>query len=246
MIDLDLDPGLSKLLENKRVAIVGPSPHLIDMGLGKKIDQYDIVCRVNEVHPTGFENFYGNRTDIMFNNCGSDFIEELGNRIKEKTEVAEKIKYVVCPCVKAKGSDNNWSLWRDDHVSDVVENFNKINIHNTPFWWIGIKNYRKVYDIFGCEPNAGQTSILLLLQHNIKELLITGFSFYAQGDHPSLCHRPGHTHPGREEEMIGNAGHPQAPQINTFKYMVYENYKEKIVLDSFLNNLLDLNHTKTI
>ena len=246
MFDFDLDPGLLELLENKKVAIVGPSPHLIGTGLGRRIDQYDVVCRVNEIHPSGFEDSYGNKTDIMFHNCGTDFIDQLGEKIIESPEVSKQMKYVVCPCVKAKGSDNDWNSWGDEHISDVVANFGKVNEYNTPFYWIGMKNYRKAFNIFGCEPNAGQTAILLLLEHHVSELLITGFSFYSQGDHPSLAHRPGHTYKGREDEKIGNPGHPQKPQIYAFKNSIYQKYKDKIIVDSFLDNLLDLKHDKVL
>ena len=62
----------SSLIDKKRVAIVGPSPHLLGSNMGKKIDSYDIVCRLNEVRPKGLEADYGSKADILFwhlNNC---------------------------------------------------------------------------------------------------------------------------------------------------------------------------------
>ena len=239
-MNFDKDQKLLQVFKDKRVAIVGPSPHLIGKKLGKHIDSYDIVCRVNEVCALGYEEDYGTRTDIVFHNCGTRFIDIFGERLKESENISKNLKYVICPCVKATGADNQWFSWPANHVSPVVENFKKINFYNIPFYWIGLSNYRRVYNIYGVEPNAGQTSILLLLQHNIKELFITGFSFYIQGNTPSEAHRPGHTNKGLENESIGNPGHPQIPQMRVFKNVIYQRYKDKIVVDPFLKNLLNI------
>lgn len=244
----DLDPKLSQFLKNKKVAIVGPSPHLIGKGIGKIIDSYDVVCRINEVHPTGFEEDYGNKTDVVFHNCATVHVPQFINILeKAPPGIAENLKYVICPCVKAAGSDNNWSTWSDEYISPVVSNFHNINKYNTPFYWIGMKNYRFVYNqIFGVEPNAGQTAIIILLSHMVKELFITGFSFYAQGDSPIQSTRPGHVEKKLENELVGNAGHPQGPQKNAFKNKVFKEYNNSIIVDSYLNELLDLKHDRIV
>ena len=57
---------LQKLIVGKRIAVVGPSPHLEGSGMGEQIDSYDIICRLNELFPTGLEKDYGSRSDILF------------------------------------------------------------------------------------------------------------------------------------------------------------------------------------
>ena len=245
-MNFDKDDDLLKVLKGKKVAIVGPSPHIMGKSLGRYIDSHDIVCRVNEVSAVNYEEDYGSKTDIIFHNCSTVSMDDFSDKLKKSKNISKGLKYVICPCVKATGSDNNWHLWPDNHVSPVVNNFEKINLYNTPFYWIGISNYKKAYGTFGVEPNAGQTSILLLLQYEIESLFITGFSFYSQGDTPSKAHRPGHTDKGRENELVGNPGHPQDPQKHAFKNTVFRKYKEKIIIDSFLNNLLDLRHDRVV
>ena len=88
MINYETNQSLLKLIQGKRVVIVGPSPHLIDTKFGDVIDSYDIVCRVNEVHPTGFEKDYGNRTDVIFHNCGTRFIDTFGQRLQTKSMIS--------------------------------------------------------------------------------------------------------------------------------------------------------------
>ena len=96
------------------MAIVGPSPHLIDTKFGNVIDSYDIVCRVNEVHPTGFDRDYGNRTDVIFHNCGTRFIDTFAQRLQAKSIISKYLKMVICPCVKSVGADNDWPRWPDN------------------------------------------------------------------------------------------------------------------------------------
>ena len=58
---------LGKYFDNKRIVLVGPSPHLIRKNLGKFIDSFDVVVRVNELGVVGeMSKDYGSRTDISF------------------------------------------------------------------------------------------------------------------------------------------------------------------------------------
>ena len=56
---------LKEIISNKSVAIVGPSPHLEGQGLGIKIDNFDLVIRVNKLTCENKKD-YGERTDIAF------------------------------------------------------------------------------------------------------------------------------------------------------------------------------------
>ena len=115
---------------------------------------------------------------------------------------------------------------------------------NTPFHWIGMKNYRAIYNEIGTEPNAGQIAIIMLLNYEVEELFITGFSFYAQGDLPSLSHRPGHTNKGLENEPVGEAGHKQIEQLAYFVNKILNLYKKQIRIDSYLYEVIKQNYEK--
>lgn len=62
----------NKIFENtikdKRVAIVGNAPSEIGKSKGKLIDAYDLVIRFNNYEIKGFEDDYGNNTDIWIRN----------------------------------------------------------------------------------------------------------------------------------------------------------------------------------
>ena len=90
--------SLEKLVKNKRVALVGPSPHLVGSNLGDKIDSFDIVCRINEVlFAKKLRKDYGSRTDICFWNMGTPHLKDFSFMVNESKEEFDNVKLVVCP-----------------------------------------------------------------------------------------------------------------------------------------------------
>ena len=86
----------SEYLDNKRVVLVGPSPHLINKGMGKFIDSFDTVVRVNELGVSQkYFCDYGSRTDISFLSISEQsisFYREMLKRIN-----IENLKLIVSP-----------------------------------------------------------------------------------------------------------------------------------------------------
>ena len=71
MFDISLNKDLLNIVKDKRVALIGPAPYLTGKGSGNYFDNYDVVCRPNDIIPP--ENLradYGNKTDVMFHNFG--------------------------------------------------------------------------------------------------------------------------------------------------------------------------------
>lgn len=230
------DERLSRLIENKSVALVAPAPYLVGKKLGKIINEYDVVCRINYIAPGDFTDDYGDRTDIMFYNCATASLEKAKSHFEDNPDFGEKLKLVVCPVVKAIGPDN-WQEWDSDYVSPVVNNFKSINVHGNDFCWVGLENYKYLIDIVGYkEPNAGFLSMLVILEHCPKELFITGFAFYKDAAEKGI-HFPGYAH---HKPYDGKPKHAQGPQINCFKKHILSHGNVKI--DSYLKNLLGLKH----
>jgi hypothetical protein len=59
--------NLQQIIQNKTVALVGPSNFLHNKKLGKLIDSYDVVIKVNNFHILPSID-YGKKTDILFHN----------------------------------------------------------------------------------------------------------------------------------------------------------------------------------
>jgi|TARA_R110000824_G_scaffold74290_1_gene189017 hypothetical protein len=173
-----LDPTLNSLVENKRVIVVGPAYYLTDMSRGDFVDSYDVVVRVNQFSiPKSLYVDYGSRTDIMFHNCGTPWLPGLKESVATNPKDFGALKMVVCPVIKADHSENNIMSWPDDHISACAYNFKHVST-DIPFYWIGVKNYHKIYRLIGAEPYSGIMTVCTLLSYPIKELHITGFDFY--------------------------------------------------------------------
>jgi hypothetical protein len=222
-----LNKTLAKLVNKKRVAIVGPSPHLMGEGVGKELDKYDTVCRVNELLPFGCEEDYGSRTDIIFHCCGGHSVPKLRDTLMAKPKVAKKVKLLVC-------------------TQDVQEDPDL----GIPFHAVGHAYWMDMNTRVGIEASTGLLAVLLLLdQYNPKELLITGFSFYQQGLEPHQRHNPGYIKWGGDHSakkaipdnrLSQCTKRHQEPQKKFFQKLVQDKIK-KIRLDSYLSGLLRLN-----
>ena len=173
-----LNPELSSLVKNKRVAIVGPAYYLTGKSQGKKIDEYDVVIRVNQFSvKKDLYKDWGSRTDIMFHSCGTPWMAGLKEQVSKDPSGFDSLKMVVCPIIKADHSEVNFHLWPEDHISACAYNFKSISTE-IPFYWIGIRNYMEVYRYVGCQPYTGIMTIVTLLHYPIEELYVTGFDFY--------------------------------------------------------------------
>lgn len=228
------DERLSKLIENKKVVLVGPAQYLVGKNLGKVINEYDTVCRVNYMAPGNFTADYGDRTDIMFYNCSTVSLGQMKKHFKDYPGFTENLQLVVCPSIKVLGPEK-WQEWDLDYVSQTVANFKSINTHNKDFYWIGIGNYRCLFDMIKCqEPNSGMLAILMILKHNPKELFITGFTFYAS-KHDTYFKG----YATRAPNWKGYSGHPQPDQIDFFRSYVLA---QEVKIDSYLNKLFGFQH----
>lgn len=161
----------SEYLDNKRVVLVGPSPHLINKNMGKFIDSFDTVVRVNELGVSQkYFNDYGSRTDISFLSISEQsisFYKEMLKRID-----IDNLKLIVSPRDKYNFNPINNSL-----TKEVKTYYQQLNI-DVPFYQISKPDFNKKYELFGCNPSTGALTIYELLISNLKELYICGFSFY--------------------------------------------------------------------
>tara|TARA_R110000851_G_scaffold112809_4_gene237085 strand:- start:3468 stop:4211 length:744 start_codon:yes stop_codon:yes gene_type:complete len=233
------------IVERKRVAIVGPAPYLLESTVGSIIDEYDVVIRINDIiPPSKLFTCYGSRTDVMFHNCGTDWMCGLEEKIEDSKEEWESLKMVVCPAIKAVGSDNDYLNWPDDYVSDVVENFEKVNYSNIPFYWIGVKDYKALWSLVGVEPNCGILATMITLCCDIEELLVTGFSFYSQGSSMSDVYCEGHWPNSVPKSSNYSGGHSQDRQKELFRNLCTSDSRLKI--DSTMNDILGLNRENSL
>lgn len=164
---------LAETISGKRIAVVGPSPHLEGVGMGDKIDSYDVVCRLNELLPVGLEKDYGSRSDVLFWSMGCKFMDFFKGMIQDNPEMMSRVQLLVCPR-------------RSNHVMpgpsslegvDVFTNYRELQT-DVDFFHIGNELNDKFEKSIGCHPTVGVLALLTLLEYNIRELFVCGMSFY--------------------------------------------------------------------
>jgi alpha-N-acetylglucosamine transferase len=57
----------------KKVIVIGNSPNVSKYQMGNKIDQFDIVIRVNDFRTIGFEDYVGTKTDYVVTSFATNF-----------------------------------------------------------------------------------------------------------------------------------------------------------------------------
>ena len=229
---------LDKFLNGKRVALVGPSPHLLNTNSGTLIDQYDVVARVNYFQtPNDVKKDYGSRTDLMFHNFATPWIPALGELIDKHSDDYDNVKFLACPVIKG-GHGDNITTWSPDHVSVVVKNAESINKNNVPFEWIGVSNYMKIYNHLGCEPYSGTMAISMLLSAPIEKLFITGYTFYRGAKTPSDIYFDGYKTEGHKNRMPGQAGDAEKKSFEYFLEL-YKSNSDRIIVDEKLSEIIE-------
>lgn len=233
------DKELDLYLKDKRIALVGPSSHLINKKAGWFIDAFDVIVRVGELYPLGMEKDYGSRTNIYVNSLNSDTPPQINREfenLKKKSINPDWLEFVICP-----------QKPKDDRGILISDNFKKINYfveNKIKFHQITQEYYSFLISQIKTKSNTGINIIPLLLNYDIKNLFITGYSFYAQGPHSNQCYRPGYegiTHP------LNPTGHQQGPQIEYFKKNILnKKCGRKIIIDSYLDTILGFAHDRII
>jgi len=231
-----INENIKGLVENKRLAIVGPAKYLTSTNFGSIINSYDIVVRVNNVIPFNYLKDYGSRTDIIYHCCNSKGIGAFEEQLNKDSIVTSNIKYVICPGTIID-SHNGISL---------TENFNKINTFNIPFYHVGKNNYTIVKRELNCEGNTGITGLLDILQYPIKELLITGYSFYKEGNNIRDCYNSDYLKEYCPTKFNPANSHNINRQLNYFKTTILSKYYDIITIDSYMNTVLSLKYNKHI
>mgnify|MGYP003636112498 CR=1 FL=1 len=228
--DYKLDEKLNELVKGKRVAYVCPSPHLKGKGLGKLIDSYDVVVRINQAYdmPESDWEDFGQRTDIVMN-CLNHYKQ---NAMSNNVEFVKSLKYVVCPMVL---------MWNIQSIYDFMQDL-KVDWHDVSDGYLF-----KCFNEIGTTANTGLMGVITLLNYDVKELFITGMTFFNMNTFGKVYNDTYHD----AASAIGNFSstenkepsieqlrmdiHHQQPQIDYFRKMVDEHYGT-LTLDDYLMN----------
>ena len=161
-------------LKNKRVALVGPANYLSEFEMGELINSKDIVVRLNRGMELVEANkkYIGNRTDILYN-CLIEHPDN-GGGINIKNPIDKNVKWVcTIPYSTADGKKTYPFLHPKVKLLKLIKLYLKLNFHISDW-----KKYAILNKNLASRANTGFAAIFDLLQYDLKELYVTGFSFY--------------------------------------------------------------------
>lgn len=223
------DTQYNDLLKDKKVIIVGPSPSLVGSGKGKEIDDYDIVVRVNKGFPIeeGLESDLGSRTDIHYHClhtspecCGDIFYKEM----------KEADVFVSCPYPK----------WISNFHGDVTRFERDNKKWDLGFHVLDTDYYLGIADMLGTRANSGTLTILDLLCYDVKELHITGFTWFRDGWRKSYKKLSDDKFKKVSDEVKSefNGNHKQKPQEDLVRE-IYLN-DSRVFIDDIMKKILEV------
>ena len=181
---------LDQYLKNKSVILVGPSPYLENRKMGDTIDSYDVVVRVKTGFPVpeALQSNIGTRTDLWYTNF-NPFQNKIDNNMIGKL-VNNQVTAVVFPYpIQYERLDVfQFSVFKlinimktnyNNGVKDINQYFQTRN--QKPSFWICYDSsslyFQYLEKIMGTRPTTGVCVMMDLLQYDIKELQIIGFTF---------------------------------------------------------------------
>jgi hypothetical protein len=219
--------NLKEMLSGKRVVVVCPSPSLEGLGEGELIDSYDVVVRINQKFKMSEEKEkdYGTKSDILIGSFNS----------KNITECNKNYDYI-------KSFKRVIGVMPSSRYAPKINFFKKMDKDGINCTLLDDRYIYKVFKDVGTVPNSGLMGIILLMNYDIKELYVTGLTFYNMGTF-------GNIYNSDYKESIKSVGqtvdrnshdhkiHKQPPQIEYFKELYIQN-KEIIKLDKYLTKNL--------
>jgi hypothetical protein len=167
-----INSNLNNLLKNKKVIIVGPSPHLKNMKKGSFIDSFDCVIRINEIGINqNLHEDYGSKTDVSF-------LALFEDSLKIYQKMKKSLDYSSLKMVVHAGDEHNLNPFTNAVKSrGVFDIFDELNL-GTDFYHIENPSFNNRCIEFNCYPSTGSQAIREILKYEFKTLYICGFSFF--------------------------------------------------------------------
>ncbi|MFV0322250.1 MAG: glycosyltransferase family 29 protein [Alphaproteobacteria bacterium] len=156
---------ITKISPNTKIAVVGNAPSLKEKKLGKFIDSFDIVIRVNNYLVKGFEEFTGKKTSIWMSGNTRRYEDE-NNLPKMDMQV------IITP--------SSWYFRRHDHhghISHLFEGNVKKNVPNALILPYAVMMKNECMALM-MNPTTGMRAILWALSMTDEPVNIFGFNFF--------------------------------------------------------------------
>lgn len=156
--------------KGKRIAVIGAANSTFEKELGKFIDDFDIVIRINKAlitYKDNQEKFIGRKTDFLIHNFHENLDDGGGGPLDWKVFDSFSLKYLVQAKSDFSGKRNVFNYYKK-YKSASRE------VLVLPSIW-----YQKAKKLFvSFTPTRGFMGIFLALNSEAKEVYLTGFTFF--------------------------------------------------------------------
>jgi hypothetical protein len=227
---LEEDMTLSRIryaeyLKGKRVAIIGPAPSILNSKQKTKLESYDVIVRLNKAVPVPYDlvDDIGKRTDVLYN-CMNP-CQECGGFIDIDLLHKQGVKFLVAP----------YTHYKEYRFGQDNLNFAERNLKSkAPIFFCHIDNtlFARLMEIMKL-PNTGVNAIIDLLYHDIKELYITGLTFFKGG---YVKQYRGYSEKQVLARMAKHNLHDQDKQLAYMKKLLRNN--PRVVMDQALSEII--------
>ena len=222
------------IFKGKRVIVVGPAESSLTYLSGPEIDEFDIVVRINSspIQLYRLSERIGSRTDVLFHSFFENGDRGTG-RIELEHVLAQKTGYIVCPITDRKYY--KFLLAQRRRLKQRLRSVDGLTIAITP-----LETYNELKRrLDGTVPTTGLLTIAFLLGCKIRELHITGFTFFT-GKYVPGYRDTIQTMSDIQNWIASSIHDPQKERLG-FK-QIYElavDNNKRVVLDSNLTDIIN-------
>ncbi len=215
------DSEYAAFLKNKRVIIIGPAPHILKIKQKELIDSYNLICRLGKgfIIQKELEENIGTRIDILYNVLNDQSGKRSSGVLNIKELLLKKIKWICSanpPYFEMKIKNRKFE----------IKNNNRI-----PFHIINKEYYKEITKETGKWINTGLAAIIDLLYYDIKELYITGITFFSEKN--KKYYYPQY----RDPELYLEDCYDREKQLNFMKQLYKKD--KRIKCDKVLKEILE-------
>lgn len=216
-----------KIFKGKRIAIIGAASSAYEKELGKYIDSFDLVIRINKALVTWKnenEPFVGTKTSILFHSFYENN-QSGGGPLDFRLYEQRNVKYVVNP-------NNNYEGWRLNY--NFYKKYNSFNIT----YFLSKRYYQEMAQPFnGLRPTVGYAALYSVLRSPFKEAYITGFTFfktaYSKGYRDDLVDME-----ANKRHIKAQGLHDPDIEFREFLRMLKKNKGKSIIMDDTLQAIV--------
>ena len=211
-------------LEGKTVAMVASGGSLKGKGLGKLIDSYDIVVRLNRALPLDSSKAedVGERTDVLYNTL--DAWPDAGGPIDGPLWKKCGVKYV---CSTYPKSEYFTYPERSQGLDDII-----------PTRWVGDSLYYPIKEQVVGRPNSGTIALVDLLSFKLKEVRLFGLDFFRTLYDTGYLKEGGNVQDFERLLATNPDRHDPDSQYLFFKNVLYAN-DDRIKIDDYFEQILN-------